>query len=218
MKKRIAIVSSIVLLIVAIAGGCLWAFPVMTVQKFEIDGAVRSSAEEVETASGIAKGTNIVRVAAHDAAGSVTQLPWVRSATVTRSFPNTVRIEVVERTDVGFVDRSDGQHLFDEKGRAFVIDSPSEGSVKVTGPSQDDPEVLSAVAESISAIDPGIRSTIDHIEAPDRYSLNLVLHDGRQIFWGSSESAHDKAATLMIALSRAEQRLDISGAPVIAVR
>ncbi|QDZ42916.1 cell division protein FtsQ/DivIB [Corynebacterium sp. sy039] len=216
-RKKIVVSLIGILLALGIAGALLWFRPILTVKNFVVDGAVHESKELISQTSGINLGDNLVRVNAHAAASKISELPWVDSASVRISFPNSVAISVVERRVVLFSEHEDGAHLIDQHGRPFSIEQPPIGVPKITGIT-DDIKILREAIAIVEGLDEPVRARIVEINAKSAVELTLISDDGKRIYWGSSDNRDAKLAAVAAALSRAEQNVDISGAPMIAVR
>lgn len=216
-KKGLMLVVGIIM-VAALAFGICYAFPIFKVNNIEVQGLSQSTAEEVEKATGIERGSNLVRVSPQSAAMGVATLPWVESVSVNTSLPGTVNVSVTEVEARAFVQRSDGDHLIDKDGRAFVIQPAPEGLIKITGTNEDDQKTFQGVITVINALDQKVREQVAEIDVPQRDEITIVSKDGQRIYWGSANNSNDKAVTLGYALDREEPNLDISGAPVIAVK
>lgn len=220
-KKAIALVTTAVIVLVAIAAAAAWFVPVFKVESIEINGAVRTDTEVAREVSGITAGDNLLRIDATGAAYAIAEMPWVSSVTLNRRLPSTVEITLTEREAAVFIRRPDGEHIIDTEGQPIVIGTPPVGTVEVTGIREDEPEVLPAVIDIIRAIDdydPGLRNIIATIEAPDQFDVLLRLTDGREVYWGSSENNHDKAVALSTVVQREGQRWNISSPSMVTVR
>lgn len=220
-RKAIALITTAVVVLIAIAVAVAWFVPVFKVESIEINGAVRTDTEVAREVSGITAGDNLLRIDATGAAHAIAEMPWVASVTLNRKLPSTVDITLTEREAAVFIRRSDGDHIIDTEGQPIVIGTPPVGTIEVTGTREDDPEVLSAVIDIISAIDdhdPKLREVIATIEAPDQFDILLRLTDGREVYWGSSENNHDKAVALSTVIQREGQRWNISSPSMVTVR
>ncbi|HHU66707.1 FtsQ-type POTRA domain-containing protein [Corynebacterium sp.] len=205
---------AVLLLLVAV----VWVFPVLRVNNYAVTGNVHSPEEYVIEATGVSQGDNLVRVDAGQAARGVVDLPWVRSATVSRQWPSTLVVDVTERQALLYSSEADGDHLIDEEGRPFIIDVPPESSVEVTGDLREDLEVLADVAAVISSLPEHVRAMVSTIDAPGRYELALRLHDGRTVYWGASESNHDKSLAMQTAIQRPGEHWNVSNPTLLTVR
>ncbi|MDO5668827.1 MAG: FtsQ-type POTRA domain-containing protein [Corynebacterium sp.] len=217
-RKKILLSAAGVLAVILLALGVLWAFPILRVNSYEVSGNVHSPEEYVVEATGVELGDNLVRVDAGSAAQGVAELPWVRSATVTRQWPGTLGVEVTERQALMYSRESDGEHLIDTEGRPFVIDTPPEGAIEVTGALREDPEALDLVADALMALPEHVRALIAEVEVPGKNEITLRLQDGRTIFWGASESNHDKALAMQTVIQREGGHWNVSNPALVTVR
>jgi cell division protein FtsQ len=71
--------------------------PRFAVRTVLVDGAHRRSAGAIAAAGGVAVGQNIFAIDLPRAGAMITQDPWVERATVTRTLPSTISIDVLER-------------------------------------------------------------------------------------------------------------------------
>ncbi|AJK69265.1 cell division protein FtsQ/DivIB [Corynebacterium marinum] len=213
-RKRVLRAGAALLVVLVLVVGLLWVFPVLRVSAFEVTGNARTPEELVVEATGVAEGDNLVRVDAGRAAAGVAQLPWARSATVSRGWPGTLKVEVTERRAVLFTREADGEHLIDGEGVPFVIDVPPEDAVEVTG----EVESYGPVADVITALPEDIRVLVSSVDVPGPRELTLRLTDGRTVYWGASESNHDKALAVQTVLQREGQHWNVSNPAMVTVR
>lgn len=217
-RKRIIAVVAGILVTVLVAVGVLWAFPVLTVRTYEVTGAGYTSQEDIVAATGVPEGANLVRVDASSAAAGVVSLPWVRTATVDRGWPDTLEVTVTERQAVLYSVEDDGDHLIDETGKPFLIDVPPETAVEVTGDQRQEPAVLTSVATVVASLPEEIRGQVARVDIPSEYDITFHLHDGRTVYWGANENNHDKALAMQTVLTREGQHWNISNPAMVTVR
>lgn len=80
----------------------------LDLDRVEVSGAVGSDAAAVADATGLDLGSPLLDLDLGAAATAVTGLPWVESARVERSWPGTVKVEVVRRVPVALLPTGDG--------------------------------------------------------------------------------------------------------------
>lgn len=217
MKISSQLIAKIVGIIVAIAvivGLAVYFFPVFRVNNVEIAGNEHLTNEQIEEAAGVPDGANLLRVNAHDIAQNVASLPWVSTATVGRSLPNTLVVELDERKVAAYVDADDGPHLIDTNGREFIIDQPPEEAVEITG--EWDPETLSDPVDVITAIPEELRRTIERVDVVEPYVMRVHMDDGRTITWGANEDNEDKARALATVLQMEGDNWNISNPSLVS--
>ena len=78
----------VVAVVIALA---VYFFPIIRVASFDVQGANNVDTREIEVASGIQKGENLLRIDTAAAAQRIAAVPWVKKVTVERALPGTVR-------------------------------------------------------------------------------------------------------------------------------
>lgn len=208
-------------LVVALIAGVLFAFPVLQVKSFAVTGAQQTSAEAVEQATGIKRGDNLVRISATHAAAGVAALPWVEKAQVSRQWPGTVAVEVSEREAVLAAMVQGQTHLVDAHGVAFISQDPPEGAVALRGVSGDDHAVYAAAVagvQALRAVTPQLAGRLTAVEAASATSMTFIFDSDRQVYWGSSDRAEDKARASEVALGREGNSFNVSNPVMITSR
>ena len=110
--------------------------PLADVDRVLVEGANRSGTDAVEDATGIHRGEALATLDIGQAGAGVEGLPWVATATVTRSWPDSVVVVVTERRPVAVVTTADGSRVaVDGQGRqlAVVDDSAFPELVGISG-------------------------------------------------------------------------------------
>lgn len=72
-----------------------------------------------------AKGSNIFRSSLEEREKQIESIPWVRSATVVRSYPHSLAVYITERVPIAFVDVGGEIKMVDQQGA--LLDSPEKG-------------------------------------------------------------------------------------------
>jgi cell division protein FtsQ len=135
-------------------------------------------------------------------------MPWVESVSVSRSWPGTVRISVVERTTVAVLAGPQNTWaLVDRNGMVLesVTAKPSD-VVAVTSPSdlvtpgvvQPDLSYAMAVARSIT---PELRTWVVLVQPGSDGTVNLALRDGMSVILGTEAHLQDKMVDLASVLT-----------------
>lgn len=206
-RKLIYALTAVIVIVAAVVA--VFFTPLFTVQNFQVLGQSKVSVDEVVEATNIREGDILASVDAHRAANDVAQLPWVAKATVSRSWPDTIVVDVSERQAVLYVHRKDGDHLVDTSGTAFLIDTPPDGSVEIRGTDEDDPELFGKLSDILENLGE-VRGQVEAIEVKDPYDVVVLFDDGRVVEWGAPENNGDKAVATRIALQREGQRWNVS--------
>jgi cell division protein FtsQ len=93
--------------------------PLLDVDQVQVRGLHTVTAAEVEDAGGIHPGDAMVWLDPGRAVRGIEALPFVRRAAVTREWPDTVRVTVVERRPVAWVAGPAGKVVVDGTGRVL---------------------------------------------------------------------------------------------------
>ncbi|WP_293768725.1 FtsQ-type POTRA domain-containing protein [uncultured Corynebacterium sp.] len=214
-RTALSITAGVIVALLAIAGVVVYTVPVFTVDRVEVEGAGHVSQEQVEQASGLTIGENLVRVDAQQAATGIAGLPWVKSVTVERAFPSTVHVELTERTAVAYTDSTDGPHLIDAEGEEFIIDTPPAEAVELTGGESGSENWRGAVAV-LAALPADLRAQAQTLDTADKYNYVFRLKDDRIITWGANEDNANKARAFAAVLKMEGQEWNISNPELVS--
>ncbi len=207
----------------------LWAGPLLSVREVRVDGARTLPVQQVREAAGVAEGTPLLRVDVAAATERVARLPQVAGVQVTRGWPSSVVITVVERTPLAVVEESGRRTLVDAEGVLFdtITGDPPAGVVplEVDDPAAGDPATEAALA-AIAALPPELREQVALVTADgDDAAVELSLDDGTDVVWGDGGEPERKAAVLGALLSQIEAgevepagTLDISTPGAVVLR
>lgn len=91
----------------------------LAVGNVQVEGRGRASREAVLNAIAVTRGTPILAVDPADAKRRLEAVPWIRSASVERRFPDTLHIRLVERQPLAFWQRHGKLVLIDRDGVAI---------------------------------------------------------------------------------------------------
>lgn len=216
--RRSVVVALVLVLLLALAAAIAPFTPLMPVKSINVEGTTLLLHEEVEAATQIAPETPMARVDVQAAARNVAQNPWVKSVTVTRDWPSSVRVSVNEREPVAFYHDSDGPHLIDREGTAFVIAEPPAGAVELVGVVPENTEAMQAAVDIAVAIGDHVRGEVAAIEARGPFTFALRLVDGRRVIWGASTDNMNKAYALESAMELEGEEFNISNPGLITSR
>jgi cell division protein FtsQ len=189
------------LVVVALGLGIwlVWAGPLLAVSTVRVDGVSTLPAEQVREAAGIADGTPLLQVDVDAAEARVAALPQVASVEVTRGWPQTVVVTVVERVPVAIVGEPGDRTLVDAEGVLFdsVSGDAPAGVVPlvVDDPGPGDPATMAALT-AIRALPRDLRDQVGGVAAPGPGEISMVLVDGTVVEWGSADESAAKASAL----------------------
>ena len=186
--------------------------PVLGVNSVQVDGVTSLPADQVRETAGIEPGTPLLRVDVDAARARIARLPQVASVEVTRGWPHTVVVTVVERVPVAVVGPPGQRTLVDAHGVLFdtVTGAPPAGVVPldVASPGPGDGATMAGLA-AVEAMSTDLRKQIASVAVRTGEDITLTLTDGTQVRWGGPEQSDRKGAALAALLEQlARGKLD----------
>lgn len=206
--------------------------PLFEVSRVSVAGNDQVSDDDVLAVAGVPEGTPLVTLPVEAIEQRVETLDAVASATVSRQWPDAVRIQVEERRAVGYVELGDAVGLVGSDGTVYRQDDEApRGVPELVG-------VAAAVGESVTtdteagaaavfavagALPTELQRHVAHIEADQPRRVRLVLDDGVVVTWGSAGSSEQKSSVVALlregrGWGRDFTRVDVSApdAPAVA--
>lgn len=204
--------------VAAVVGGAvgLALSPAFDVDRVEVRGAGHTSLAAILETTGLdERGHAMIAVDRFALARRVERLPWVASATVTRRWPNVVRVTVRERVPLGVIGVPGGVALVDETGRVLATASePPPDTFAVVVAAQDRIPApghtlgapVRAALRILAALSPALGGRVEAVTriAGDPATYELAVAGGVTIRMGEAERISDKLAAAEAVLA-AEQ-------------
>lgn len=198
-KRYLAMIGGVLVLVAALIFGSL--SPVAALSQIEVEGTAGRQADKVRQAANLEPGTPLVKINENEVAARVQDVPTVASVQVSRSWPNTVVIKVVERKPVAMVEvGSQEWEIIDSTGHAFRTvkkqpDLPTlDASIKP--PFTNNGRV--AGAQVLGAIPAWLSKKVITAKASDPNAVRLLTKDNETIVWGTAEDSELKGQVLRI--------------------
>lgn len=210
-----------VLALLAVSAGAGWLVffsSVLAVEGVDVRGTDVLAPREVRQVAAVPLGEPLARVAVESVEARVQALAPVKTVDVSLSWPDQVRIDVVEREAVAVVERDGGLRGVDEDGVLFRgYDAQPEGLPVVRISAGTRSEALAEAAQVIAALPDDLAGRVDHLEVETVDSIMLRLRNGKTIFWGSAADSATKAEVLDVLLRQKASVYDVSvpGQPTI---
>ncbi|MCW2845730.1 MAG: cell division protein FtsQ [Nocardioides sp.] len=209
-------------LLVALVAGTVWAVffsSFLAVQGVRVVGLQDLRASQIRDAAAVPEGEPLARLDLDGIRRRVESLAGVRSADVTREWPDHVQITVVERVAVAVVEiggRIRGMDAYGVVFRDYQQAPPGLPHVQTSTETRSD--ALEEAAKVIAALPADLARIVDHVEVQTVDQIELVLRDGRVVVWGSAEESGEKARVLAALLHRPARTYDVSvpGQPTTA--
>lgn len=195
-RGRLWLISAIALVLVIGAVYVVGFSPALSARAVTVSGAKVLSKTEVLDAAGVATGTPLVWVDPATVAERVSGLPAVAEVTVSRDWPDRVRIAVTERKPRLAIPAGGGYLLADASGVVFqAVESAPSGLVVVEA-DPNSQQVLVDVGTVFSSLSTATAAKVSRLEAPTRDGIVLRLRDGSRVVWGSAEDSPLKSQVL----------------------
>lgn len=150
------------------------------IDQISITGQRFSSDNAIFEVLGVSKQTSLLRFDARAARARIEALPWIKSARLTRVFPDRLSVEVRERTAFAIWQRGDTRALIDRHGHVLgqIAAGYDIGMPLVVG------EGAAGAAHALIAAlkpHPELRKLIKSAERVSQRRWNLRLHNGLAI-------------------------------------
>lgn len=205
MRRRVlrdrVLVWSAVGVVVAVLAWLLLLSPVLALQADEVTVRVEGDRAVVDVAAVTTiltdlAGTPLPRLDTVGVRREVLDVPGVRAASVTRSWPHGVLVTVVARDPVAAVPEGGGYALLDAEGvQVGRSDAAPEGLPVVTVP-LDDPAAMTAVLLVLQELPADLAADVTGASAANQDAVRLSLSDGTTVEWGSADQSALKAAVV----------------------
>jgi cell division protein FtsQ len=234
---RTAFIAVAVVGLVVGIGWALLGSKLLVVRSIVVNGTHLVPASQVRTAAGISPKLPMIRVDTQAVARRVEGITQVKSATVTKSWPDRIVITVKERTPALAVRVPAGTASAATSGTAAaqsatfdLIDQSGVVVRSVRTQPAGMPVFQARVAPDALRGNPGVAATVTvlhelpaslaksvaAVAAPSAQSVKLGLSNGITIVWGDTSEARQKAAELAILMRTHARYYDVS-APGTAV-
>lgn len=199
-----------------LVGWVVLGSPLLDVEQVHVTGLSRLTDAQVEAAVGAVDGTPLARVDTAAVRKRVAGLAAVDSVTVSRAWPDTLEVTVVERVPVVGIASADGVRLLDGSGaEVAVVATVPSGVVRLETGSDSS---TTAALRVLTGLPRGIASRLGSVKAPTPEQVTLVLRDGRQVLWGGAVDGPTKAAAVTALLSKPGTFFDVSAPGVVTTR
>lgn len=206
-----------------VAGGVWLVYfsSVLAVSGVQVHGTSVLSPSAVRRAAAVPTGTPLATVDLGSIGARLRRLPAVRSVDVSRAWPSSVRVDVVERRAVAVVEpASPGGRLqgIDASGVLFrsypvrprhlpvIRSEPGAGSA-----------ALAEAATVAGSLPPALADRVSYVRVRTVDRITLQLRGGHSVLWGSASASADKARVLTVLLAQKASSYDVSvpGQPTI---
>lgn len=202
-RARVRFALVVVAVLALVTGAvAIYRSQVFDVRTVEVLGTAHSVSADVIARAAVPPGATLLRFPTDDIKERVLADPWVADATITRSFPHTLRIRLVERVARAVVDTGAGAFVVD--GEGFVLAEHSLEATSTLPTLRDTPgldlkvgrkstsEVLANALSAFGGIGSEIGATVRAVSAPSIDETMLITADNVEIMIGQSEEMEKK--------------------------
>lgn len=213
-RRRKALAFIVIAFMLALLGASVWGVyysSALVTKSVNVIGTHKLTRTQVSLAAQIPLGVPLARQDLDAIAQRTTTLAAIESAAITRDWPSTITVTVVERRPVLAVRQSSGYVVVDKSGVAYQTQSVLPPEVVLAEVDLGDNQLLREVATVAAALPLKLRGKVDRITAGSRDSITLVLGSGRIVTWGSSSDSELKAQVVNALLKqKPKSGIDVS--------
>ncbi|WP_229075774.1 cell division protein FtsQ/DivIB [Actinoplanes sp. DH11] len=209
--------------VLLVVGGLAWVVygtSVLGVRQVEVVGTELLTPDQVRQAAAIPPDRPLARVDLGAAGARVRGLPAVDQVVITRSWPSTVVVEVVERVAVAAVPAKQGFILIDDQGvpfRAVAKQPRGLPLARLTAPGPLDTNTASALTV-LGSLSDELRSQLVAVTVPSPVQIRLELRKGRVVIWGDDTKSGEKSKVATELLGQKGDEIDVSAPTVVTIR
>jgi cell division protein FtsQ len=209
--------------VLALAGLVTWVVygtSLFGVRNLAVTGTSLVTAAEVEAAAAVPVGMPLARVDLAAVRGRVGDLAAVERVTVSRRWPGTLRIELVERTPVAVVPQGRQFAVVDRTGVVFQTLPQRPAGLplaRVGTPGREDSATRGAL-QVLAALTPQLREQLVEVAVEGPARILVKLRGNRTVVWGDATRSDTKATVATALLSQNSDTIDVSAPDVVTIR
>jgi cell division protein FtsQ len=213
--RRLSVTITVALVLLAGLGyGLVWHTSLLGINAVRVVGQKTVSVQQVVAAADLRIGTPLAAADLGGARDRVQRIPQIASANVSRDWPHTVVIAVVERTAAALIPDGPGFDVVDATGVVFGKTAnaiPGLTVIQVQGGADVKAAAVPGALAALKALPADIAHRVTGITATSAYSITLRLSGGVTVVWGGGDDPSAKARDLvaLMRLGRAA-RYDVS--------
>jgi cell division protein FtsQ len=226
-RQRQWIVAGLVIVAIAASGVVVARSALVRVGTVSVSGTSRQPVDEVISAAAVRIGTPMWSLDTAAIRDRVATLPRIRTVSVARHWPRTVRITITERQPVAVVTPTSGTAVVVDSGAAEIerVAAEPAGLLRITLTRAGLPDTAEARRPLVSAalavavaLPPPVRARTGVIRVESTEQIELVFTDGTIVQWGSADRSERKAAVLSALLVTPHSLYDVRAPETPAVR
>ncbi len=211
------------LLTVGVVGSAAWLVffsSVLGVRDIQVTGNLALPVQQIRQAAGVADGEPLATVDVAEVENRLRRIRQIESVVVSRGWPGTLVVKIVEREPVAVLPVAGKFALVDRHGvvtEVRQVAPPTLPALRVDRPQAGDPATGAALTV-IGALPQSLVPKIAEVLAPSPETVSLRLKDGRTVVWGGPDRPADKARILTTLLKRPADSYDVSSPDVVTLK
>lgn len=196
-------------ILLGVIGGvsALYRSQLFEIRTVDVIGAERLTVDAIRSRAAVPQGATLLRFPAGAIKARLLDYAWIADAQVTRDFPNTLRIRVVERKPAAVVDTGETFWVVDSSGMVLGEQSLEETTTLPT--IRDIPgldlkagrastsEVLRNALDVLSGISAELRQKVRAVSAPSIDETMLLTTDNVEVVIGEAVDLAKKDAIVL---------------------
>lgn len=208
--SRTWLVSALALVLVVAGLWVVFFSSLLAATSVEVAGAGAVLTGHVERVAKVPMDRPLARIDLDAIRARVENVAAVESASVSRSWPHTIKISVVQRTPVAVVDRGDGLQFLDAYGVVFGTVGHAGNRPVIHAGATVDSEALAGAGAVAGSLPASLARKVTSIELNTVDDIELLLRSGQRIEWGSAADSDQKAEVAQVLLRKKVTLVDVS--------
>jgi cell division protein FtsQ len=214
-KKRLQFLFIFLLAITATIIYIGWYSTILTVKKIEVRGNQVVSQDSILELAQVAPNIQLLRLNVSQTSQRIKTISQIKSVDVRRGWPETLVIEVVERTPLAVTDIPEGRYLIDESGVAYQPVTPDANLPLIFG---SDDQNRAIGIKAWQSFPTWLQAEVVSTTVDNPNSIWFLLTSGRRVDWGNLDKANEKAAVLKVLRRMAASTYDVATPEVPVVK
>ena len=204
----------VLLLLVALVAGAVWLVffsSRLAVHAVSVRGTTVLTDDQVRSTAAVPFDVPLALSDLDAVVARVETLPAVRSADVSRDWPDGIAIDVTERQSVAVVEREGKWQGLDEEGVLFrSYPARPEGLPQVRVHAATSVEALEEAAHVVEALPSELVQRVQVVDVGSIDAISFRLTGGARVTWGSADESEDKARVLAVLLREPASAYDVT--------
>ncbi len=188
--------------------------PLLDVDTVQVQGATMTDPAAARAAGLLDRRRQLADIDPARTAARIERLPWVQKATVTRHWPGTVQVSLLERTPIAAVPApAQRWALVDLTGRVLDHqDQPPAGMATIEtpapapAPGQRVPPATRAAVAVVDRLPSTLQGRVTGIRLGADRELEVILADGPAVRFGPAQQVQPKLVALATLVNRTDLR------------